>query len=72
MYEKTERKCNVTGRVVIEWDLTDRLPIKPTTTSNTKKQRVEDSVNALRELYKTKNTSSIEDWQKVANLIRKI
>ena len=72
VYEKTERKCNVTGRVVIEWDLTDNLPITPTTNPNTKKQRVEDTVNALRELYKTKNTSSIEDWQMVANLIRKI
>lgn len=72
VYEKDERKCNVTGRVVIEWDLTDNLPIKPTTTSNTKKQRVKDTLDALRELYKTKNTSSIEDWQMVANLIKKI
>lgn len=71
VYEKDERKCNVTGRVVIEWDLTDNLPIKPTTTSNTKKQRVEDTVNALRELYKKPNASK-EDWQVVANLIRKI
>ena len=29
VYEKSERKCNITGRVVIEWDLTDKLPIKP-------------------------------------------
>jgi len=72
VYEKDERKCNVTGRVVIEWDLTDNLPIKPTTTSNTKKQRVKDTLDALRELYKTKSTSSIEDWQMVANLIKKI
>jgi hypothetical protein len=72
VYEKDERKCNVTGRVVIEWDLTDNLPIKPTTTSNTKKQRVKDTLDALRELYKTKNTSNIEDWQMVANLIKKI
>ncbi len=72
VYEKRERKCNVTGRVVIEWDLTDNLPIKPTKIINAKQQRVEDTVNALRELYKIKNTSSIEDWQMVANLIRKI
>jgi hypothetical protein len=72
VYEKTERKCNVTGRVVIEWDLTDNLPIKPTKIINAKQQRIEDTVNALRELYKTKNTSSLEDWQMVANLIRKI
>ena len=26
IYEKGERKCNITGRNVIEWDLTDKLP----------------------------------------------
>ena len=72
VYEKDERKCNVTGRVVIEWDLTDNLPIKPTTTSNTKKQRVEDTLSALRELYKTKDTSTDNDWKKVADLIKMI
>ena len=72
VYEKTERKCNVTGRVVIEWDLTDRLPIKPTTTSNTKKQRVSDTLEALRLLYKIKNISTYDDWKKVAILIKSI
>ena len=71
IYEKTERKCNVTGRVVIEWDLTDKLPIKPTTLPNTKKQRVEDTLDALRLLYK-KISATKDDWQNVANLIRKI
>lgn len=72
VYEKTERKCNVTGRVVIEWDLTDNLPIKPTITSNTKKQRIEDTLNALRELYKIKDTSTLNDFKKVADLIKSI
>lgn len=72
VYEKTERKCNVTGRIVIEWDLTDRLPTKPSTTSNTKKQRVEDTLDALRELYRTKDTSTDNDWKKVAHLIKSI
>lgn len=72
VYEKTERKCNVTGRVVIEWDLTDKLPIKPSTTSNTKKQRVEDTLDALRELYRTKDISTDNDWKKVADLIKSI
>ena len=72
VYEKDERKCNITGRVVIEWDLTDKLPIKLTTLPNTKKQRVEDTLDALRELYKNKNLSTKEDWQIVANLIKKI
>ena len=72
VYEKDERKCNVTGRVVIEWDLTDKLPIKPGKLINAKQQRVEDTINSLKELYKKGSTSTNEDWQKVANLIRKI
>jgi hypothetical protein len=69
VYEKDERKCNVTGRVVIEWDLTDKLPIKPAKLINAKQQRVEDTINSLKELYKKGSTSTNEDWQKVANLI---
>jgi hypothetical protein len=72
IYEKKERKCNVTGKIVIEWDLTDKLPIKITKLITAKQQRVKDTLNALRDLYKNKNASSIEDWQVVANLIRKI
>lgn len=28
IYEKGIKKCTVTGRKVIEWDLTDKLPLK--------------------------------------------
>lgn len=72
VYEKSERKCNVTGRVVIEWDLTDKLPIKPAKIITAKQQRLDTCIDALKELYKNKNTSTVEDWQVVANLIRKI
>ncbi len=71
IYEKQERKCNITDRLVIEWDLTDKLPIKPTTTSNTKKQRVEDTLNAFHSLCK-KLSATKQDWQLVSNLIKKI
>jgi hypothetical protein len=72
VYEKEERKCNVTGRVVIEWDLTDKLPIKSDKNAPTKKDRVEKALDSLRVLYKNKNTAIPEDWRKVANLIREI
>ena len=70
IYEKQTRKCNVTGRVVIEWDLTDNLPkdIKPK--ANAKQQRKDKAIDALRELYK--NQSDSEVWQNVAKLIQKI
>jgi hypothetical protein len=72
IYEKGERKCSVTGRNVIEWDLTDRLPIEIKTSATTKKHRVNNAINSLRELYKRKNTSTDEDWKNVADLINRI
>ena len=72
IYEVRTRSCRITGRNVIEWDLTDRLPINIKKTNKTKKQRVSDALNSLRELYKNKNTSTDEDWKMVADLIKSI
>lgn len=72
IYEKTERNCKITGRVVIEWDLTDKLPINSKVITNTKKDRVKTTLIALKDLYKKKNISTVEDWQKVATLIKSI
>ena len=72
LYEKDVRSCKVTGRNVIEWDLTDRMPINIKKTNKTKKQRVDDALNSLRELYKNKNISTVEDWKMVATLINRI
>ena len=72
IYEKDVRPCKVTGRNVIEWDLTDRLPIKIKKSNKTKKQRVDDALTSLRLLYKNKNTSTVEDWKRVAILIKSI
>tara|TARA_R100000544_G_C2222939_1_gene58703 strand:+ start:1042 stop:1464 length:423 start_codon:yes stop_codon:yes gene_type:complete len=70
IYEKDVRACKVTGRNVIEWDLTDRLPITVKNTKKTKKQRVNDALDSLRQLYK--NNSTDEDWKNVADLIKNI
>lgn len=72
VYEKRERLCSITGRNVIEWDLTDRLPIEIKTSANTKKHRVNNAINSLRELYKHKTTATDEDWKNVADLINGI
>lgn len=72
IYEKGERLCRVTGRNVIEWDLTDKLPVNVKKTIKTKKQKINDALNLLRVLYKNKDTSTNEDWTKVANLIKSI
>lgn len=72
VYERAERVCNISGRNVIEWDLTDRLPVASKTPANTKKERVKNTVNALRKLYTNKDTSTDEDWINLANLIKHI
>jgi len=72
IYEKGEKKCSITGRNVIEWDLTDRLPVNIKNPNKTKKQRINDALNSLRVLYKNKDISTNEDWKIVANLIKSI
>ena len=75
IYEVRTRECSITGRNVIEWDLTDRLPInikKSNKLNKSKKHRIDDALNSFRELYKNKNTSTNEDWIIVANLIKRI
>ena len=72
IYEVRTRECTVTGRNVIEWDLTDRLPINVKKSNKTKKNKIDDALNSLRELYKNKDTSSDEDWKTVADLIKSI
>jgi len=72
IYEVQNRKCKITGMNVIEWDLTDRLPIKIKKCNRTKKHKIDDALNSLRELYKNKDTSTDQDWKLVADLIKSI
>ena len=72
IYEVQNRKCNITGRTSIEWDLTDRLPIKIKKCNRTKKHKINDALNSLRKLYKNKDTSTDNDWKTVADLIKSI
>ena len=60
IYEVRNRKCTITGMNVIEWDLTDRLPVTVKNTNKTKKQKVNDVLNLLRKLYKDKDTNTNE------------
>jgi hypothetical protein len=55
IYEKTERICSVTGRNVIEWDLTDNLPMDCKVITNNKKYRVETLKEALEIIRKFVN-----------------
>ena len=70
IYEKGEKQCTITGRNVIEWDLTDKLPVNFKNKNKTKKQRIDDAINSFRGLYKNKDNSTNEDWKIVADLIK--
>lgn len=72
IYEKGVRKCRITGKNVIEWDLTNRLPVIFKNKKQTKKQKINNVISCLRELYKNRNVSTAEDWKKIAELIKKI
>tara|TARA_R110000744_G_scaffold27446_1_gene67036 strand:- start:195 stop:626 length:432 start_codon:yes stop_codon:yes gene_type:complete len=72
VYEKGIVECKSTGRKVIQWDLTDKLPLKIKNSNKTKKQKINDALNSLRELYKNKDISTNDDWRAVAYLIKNI
>ena len=53
IYEKGIKKCTVTGRNVIEWDLTDKLPLKEKVPVVTKKQKIQEILNEISDFGKT-------------------
>ena len=71
IYEVQNRKCTITGRTSIEWDLTDKLPVDFKSSNKTKQQKKNAALNSLRELYKNKDSTN-EDWKIVADLIKSI
>jgi len=76
IYEVQNRKCTITGRTSIEWDLTDKLPVDFKNTNKTKQQKKNETLESLRNLYKKRykkiNDDTIDEWKTVANLIRSI
>ena len=71
IYEVQNRKCTITGRTSIEWDLTDKLPVDFKSSNKTKQQKKNAALNSLRELYKNKDSTN-DDWKMVADLIKSI
>ena len=70
VYEKGIVTCKTTNRKVSLWDLTDNLPKDIANKPSRKQQRVNNALESLRELFKNKD--SVEKWQEVAELIKKI
>ena len=73
IYESGVRRCRVTGRNVIEWDLTDNLPKDIKLSTKTKKERTAEALIALRELYNWKaSKEERQKWFVTEDLIKKI
>jgi hypothetical protein len=70
IYEKGIKKCTVTGRNVIEWDLTDRLPIDKKVTSITKKQKISDALYVLNQLRENRIEPTSAEWKKLELYIK--
>jgi len=49
IYEKGTRKCSITNRMAIEWDLTDNLPIKYDKPKKTT-EKIKELLSMVREL----------------------
>ena len=71
VYEKGVVKCTFTGKNVIQWDLTDKLPLK-IALNKTKKQRLKEALDFLALMNQNRPFSSDEDWEKLADLIKRI
>ena len=70
IYEKRERNCSITGKMVIEWDLTDKLPLKEKAPVVTKKQKIEEVLNDISDFAKT--LSNEEELKVLRGIYKKI
>jgi hypothetical protein len=70
--EVGEKKDIVSNNNCYIWGLTDRIPKDIKISRSTKKSRVNDALNSLRQLYKTKTIATDEDWKSVYDLIKRI
>lgn len=59
-----------TGRKVIEWDVTDQLPVKPVKTKSAKELRTREALDGLALLHK--DIESYDAWKNLIDLIKAI
>lgn len=69
--EVSTGECPITKNTVLLFRTTNNLPVK-IPKKESKKNRVDNTLEAFRELYRKKASSSDEDWKKVADLIKQI
>jgi hypothetical protein len=74
LQEKGTKKCSVTGKTAILWDVTANMPRKLQATGKTKQKKKEEALESLRELYKSVpiHHTINKRFREVANNIRQI
>ena len=74
IYEVRVRECTITNRNVIEWDLTDKLPIKTKLIPKlTKKEKVSEVLELVKTLGKTlESEEQVIELRNIYKLIRDI
>jgi hypothetical protein len=73
IYEVRVRKCTVTNRNVIEWDLTDKLPVKvKKEKAKTKKEKAKEALSLIESLGKRLNEPEKSELRDIWHLIKKI
>jgi hypothetical protein len=60
IYERQQRKCKITGRTVIEWDLTGNMPVKPTKTISNKPRNFNKAIDYIVKGMDLRNWNSID------------
>ena len=70
IYEKGTKRCSITGKTAIEWDLTDKLPIKEKVPVVTKKQKIDEILKDINAFLK--NLSNYEDKKVLRDIYFKI
>ena len=70
--EVRTRKCTVTGKNVIEWDLTDNLPTKLKATQTIKQQKVSQALSLIESLGKRLNEPEKAELRAIWHLVKKI
>ena len=72
IYESGVKKCSITEMSVIEWDLTDALPIKLTATLTIKQQKVAKALSLIESLGKRLTEPEKAELRAIWHLVKKI
>jgi hypothetical protein len=72
IYEVSTRKCSITNKNVIEWDLTDKLPVKLKATQTIKQQKVSQALSLIESLGKRLNEPEKAELRAIWHLVKKI